>query len=345
MTAITKPSPRRKLTHAQIEAVRHQRSRSMLLFITDRCPVNCDHCSVDSRPDSPTIRDFVLFDQILDWLGARIGIEIIGISGGEPFVERKGLRMATERLRAAGKQLVVFTSGVWAQTSAVPVWIEEVLRECACIYLSTDAFHATGVGDEQFVRAARTIVRAGSSLVVQVVAYGDGEARARSLLARALGNDWQSQAELNLVQPLNNGRGQGMFARIAWSRGESFGPCALARSPMLRYDGVVTGCCNEGVIMGQGPKRLRQHCSDASAIDAAVEGFAADPLLHAIGTAGLGVVVQHPKLKALARERFSSNCELCWKVFERMPDRSEPDRMMTLIDRLVPDPGPVELTT
>ena len=57
-----------RLGWEEIEELRHDRGRSTLLFVTDRCPVGCAHCSVDSRRDSPTITDFELYGEILDWL-------------------------------------------------------------------------------------------------------------------------------------------------------------------------------------------------------------------------------------------------------------------------------------
>src|SRR5688500_5951792 len=96
-----------KLTHADIENIRSNRGRSMLLFITDRCPVGCLHCSVDSRRDSPTISDFALFEEILSWICENPELEVVGISGGEPFVERRGLTMASQVLADSGKQQVI----------------------------------------------------------------------------------------------------------------------------------------------------------------------------------------------------------------------------------------------
>ena len=57
-----------RLGWQEIEDIRNERGRSTLLFITDRCPVGCAHCSVDSRRDSPTITDFELFGEIVEWL-------------------------------------------------------------------------------------------------------------------------------------------------------------------------------------------------------------------------------------------------------------------------------------
>lgn len=328
---------RPSMRHAEIEAIRRERGRSMLFFITDRCPVGCEHCSVDSRADSPTVADFSLFEDIVEWMCDAPELEVIGVSGGEPFVERRGLSLATERLAAAGKRVVIFTSGVWAGGGAAAPWIGETIARCCCIYLSTDAFHARAVGDEHFVRAARTIASAGVWMVVQVLDDGGSLARAAGLLRLTFGERWAELAEINVVSPVNTGRGAEVFTRLARTRGDAFGSCSLARSPMVRYDGVVTGCCNESVLMGGGPSRLRRRVDAREGLMAAVRAFHDDPLLRVIGGAGLGALTIHPRFADLSEERFASNCEMCWKALDRAPLLDGTDRLMRALGTLEAD--------
>ncbi|MDC0670580.1 radical SAM protein [Nannocystis radixulma] len=324
----------RRLTHAEVEQIRARRGRSMLLFITDRCPVGCAHCSVDSRPDSPTIEDFPLFSDIVEWICAAPEIDVVGISGGEPFVERRGLSLASQRFAAAGKQQVIFTSGVWATADEPPAWIREILARSSCIYLSTDVFHARTVADDRLVRAARAIATAGAWIVLQVLDHADSLARAEQALRDAFGEDWAAHAEINPIVPLTNGRGGGVFTRLARVPGHMFGPCSLVRSPMVRYDGLVTACCNESVIQRLGPARLRRPVTSQAQLDAAVRGFHADPLLRVIGGVGLGALTEHPRFKDLAHERYADNCQMCWKVLDRAGATDQPDRLITLISTL-----------
>jgi hypothetical protein len=97
---------------------------------------------------------------------------------------------------------------------------------------------------------------------------------------------------------------------------------------------LVTGCCNESIIMGGGPSRLRQRVRSMTELEAAVEGFHADPLLRAIEGAGLGVLTQHPRFADLAEEKCMSICDLCWKMLDRLPNRDEPDRLINAIATL-----------
>jgi organic radical activating enzyme len=329
----------RRLTHAALDAVRRTRGRSVLLFITDRCPVGCGHCSVDSRRDSRTISDFALFGEILDWICEESSIQVVGISGGEPFVERRGLSLASRRLAKAGKQQVLYTSGVWATSPKPSAWIREVLGRCGCVYLSTDAFHARQIADERYVRAARSIAEAGAWIVVQVLGIERMREHAEELLERAFGRGWGEHAELVSTSPVTSGRGANVFERGKQTPGHAFGPCSLATSPVLRYDGLVTGCCNESVIMDAGPQRLRRRAANKREVADVVGGFRNDPLLRVIGEAGLGALTEHPRFADLANARFGRNCELCWKMFARVPDNdpARPDRLLEgILDMVSP---------
>lgn len=333
---MTASSRARRMTHSDIEQIRRTRRRSVLLFITDRCPVGCQHCSVDSRLDSRTISDFRLFGEILDWLCAKSEIEVVGISGGEPFIERRGLMIASHRLAEAGKRQVVYTSGVWAAATTTARWISDVLGRCSCVYLSTDAFHARTVADDSFLRAVHAIAAAGTWMVVQVLDHERMVDRAERLLRDAFGESAADFAELNVIVPLTNGRGANVFTRSVRLPGHAFGACSLVASPMVRYDGLVTGCCNESVIMNLGPSRLRQRVGSIEELEHAVEGFHADPMLRAIGEAGLGALTVHPRFADLAEEQLTSNCQLCWKMLHRFPKEATADRLIEAISTLTP---------
>lgn len=325
----------KRLGFSEIEALRRTRGRSTLLFITDRCPVGCAHCSVDSRRDSPRIADFQLFGEILDWLCDREQLEVVGISGGEPFVERRGLTLAVRRLTEAGKRVVLYTSGVWARRRVPPAWIREVLDASSTVLLSTDAFHQEQIDDATYVNAARAIAASGAWIIVQVIGIEPMVNRARELLRAAFGERYSDFAELRTTPALTAGRGADVFTRTERTLGHAFAPCTLVASPIVRYDGVVTACCNESVIMGFGPDRLRRLARSRTDVAAAIDAFQADPLLRAIGGAGPGALTSLPRFADLAGTEFKSICDLCWKLADRTKDDESPDPLIDVINTVV----------
>ncbi len=331
---MTLAPPDDRLTWQAIDDIRNERGRSTLLFITDRCPVGCAHCSVDSRVDSPKITDFELFGEIVEWLVAQ-DYDVIGISGGEPFVERRGLALAARRITEEGKRLVTYTSGVWAKRPEPPAWIAEVLDRCTTVFLSTDAFHQAGVGDGHYVNAARAIQRSGAWIVVQVLDVDDMVQRAADLLCEAFGPRWEDWAELHPLTPLTAGRGADVFMRTKHHPGSAFAPCGSLASPTIRYDGVIAACCNERAIMGWGPKALRRRGTDRESMGAAMDALQADPLLRAIGSVGPGALTAHPRFADLADAQFSDICGVCWKLLDRTAADIEPDPLIEAISTVL----------
>lgn len=317
----------RRLTHAEVNRIRQTPGATVLLFITDRCPVGCAHCSVDSRPDSPRITDFALFEQIVERLCADPVLTTVGVSGGEPFVERRALSLAARRFAESGKDLVVYTSGVWGGAQDPPRWIHQVLDRCRCVYLSTDAYHEAGTGAERFTRAAQVIADHDLPIVVQVVDQDGSVQRAESLLHAAFGDAWPQYAELVPTQGLPHGRGADLFERTQRVPGRQLGLCELVVSPVVRYDGRVTACCNESVLMGAGPAELRRDCADGGEVEEALAGFRKAPLYQALGLVGGGALTAHPKFADLAERPFSDICGLCWAMTRRVRAQ-EPDPLL-----------------
>jgi hypothetical protein len=351
----------RRLTAAEIEQARLIPGNSALVFLTDRCPVGCAHCSVDSSRDSPRITDFGLLDELIAGLVSLRGTRVVGVSGGEPFIERRGLTTTVRTLAEAGKQLVIYTSGLWAANADVPRWTAEVLALASCVYLSTDAYHAAHVEDATFVRAARAIQAAGPWIVTQVAGPAAQAARAESLLSAALGPAWREHAEVRRVPLLTAGRGAGLSrASHAGSGpggavppdprggpggavppdprgqpGADFGRCLLAAAPVIRYDGWVSACCNETVAMGGGPGRLRRRVSTGTELAAALDAFAADQYLRAIGTAGMGALTALQTYQDLSARPFPHICQMCFQMCTRQPGAGD-QAILTLLGQRGP---------
>lgn len=324
----------RQLNYATVEYFRHMPGLSALLFITDRCPVGCAHCSVDSLADSPTITDFDLFQSLVETLATQASLALVGISGGEPFVERRGLCLAVDRLAKAGKYIIIYTSGIWAK-STVPAWIRQVLRSTATVFLSTDAFHAAAIKDEQYVRAARIICDEGAWIIVQVLEAEEMVSKAENLLHAAFGQNYEDFAEIHPIPMLPYGRGVSIFSPRPYFLGAKFGACKALASPVVRYDGVVTPCCNERTIMGQGPARLRRHATTSEEVAEAFAEFRNDHLLSVIGGIGAGALTHHPRFTDLAEREFSTICELCWVAQERAhPLGDQSDRLLAAMTML-----------
>lgn len=305
----------RRMKSEDVDRARATPGRAILLFLTDRCPVGCAHCSVDSRADSPTIRDWDLFRDVVSAI-CNHSADVVGISGGEPFIERRGLIHATSAFAAAEKDIVIYTSGVWARPSGMPAWIRGVISRCSCLVLSTDAFHQATVYEERFIEAARQLAAEEIWVIVQALDLDDTIPRTEELLERAFDGPYGAYAELRPIPPLPYGRAAGLFTQAHRQPGHSFGRCVSLAAPVVRYDGRLTACCNEQVIMGKGPRLLQARARDAEAASAALQSFDDDPRLEAMRSLGAGLLTALPGNAAFSEREYPSICGLCWDMFD-----------------------------
>ncbi|HZN16633.1 MAG TPA: hypothetical protein VFB84_00285 [Micromonosporaceae bacterium] len=297
------------LTLAEINRLRATPGATVVLFLTDRCPVGCAHCSVSATATSPTIRDWPLFTEVVRGVCGLTAVQAVAVTGGEPFAARRGLCYAVDELRAAGKAIVVFTSGYWA-TGSVPEWTGRVLASTATVFLSTDSFHAralaarrplSGAAPElpRHIRnAAAAITAAGCHLVVQVLNEPGLAEAVRTHLP---------DAEVSVVGALATGRGADAFAPGPRRPAAQLGRCTLLNSPTIRYDGTVTACCNESVITGSGPAALRRRVTRADEVAGALASLRAEPVAAVMARFG------PPALPTLAVGSYHSICEACWQ--------------------------------
>jgi hypothetical protein len=304
----------RGLNHARAEELRRTPGATVVLFLTDRCPLRCAHCSVASRPDSPTIRDWPVFTEVVAGICDLEQVRAVAVTGGEPFAERRGLLHAVRRLHAAGKAVVLFTSGHWAGRRRTP-WTDEVLRLTSTVYLSVDSFHAA-VSKRSASAAVAAVEAAGCNLVLQVLDEPGAVDGARALSATA---------EVTVVPPLATGRGATLFPPPAPRPADSFGRCRLVGSPTLRYDGVVSACCNEAVITGAGPDGLRRRVTHRDEVAPALAALRDDPVLRLVGAYG------PTALEPVAPGPFRGVCGSCWAAHDRVATDPRARALVTLL--------------
>lgn len=318
----------RRLTLADIERLRRVPGRTVLFYITDRCPVGCAHCSVAARLGGPRVTDYPLFAEMVAGISAEPDVQAVAISGGEPFTERRGLGMAMDAFTGAGKDVVIFSSGHWASGHRCPRWIANVLARTSTVILSTDSFHQATVGLERFGRALGHVAEAGCHIVAQVLDEPGGIARVRAVLRSALGQNWADRADVKPITPLRAGRGREVFPSRGTHAVAELGPCPLTASPTVRYDGAVTGCCNETVIAGGGPAGLRMGAGNAAEVRAALARFSTDPLLRAMGSVPPRAWTALPPFAALAGGRYESLCDLCRRAHDTLHEDDDRGRRL-----------------
>jgi hypothetical protein len=325
-----------------IDRIRSQPGRAVLLYLTDRCPVGCAHCSVSALPRGPR-PDLTVVGRLVDELCARDQLRLAGISGGEPFAERRALELATTRLAAAGKQLVLYTSGNWGRDDGtVPGWTRAVLARASCAVLSTDRYHAARIPGPRYQAALRATAEAGAWIAVQVIGRPAQTAAAERLLTAALGPSWPDHAEIRATPLLPRGRaarpdretGSGRPAAPSGSPGRpgyAAGRCSLASTPVVRYDGRVTACCNEDVVTGAGPDALHARADGPQELPAVLDALARDPFLAAVTAFGPAALTRLPRYRHLGAQAHPDICAACWALLGCGADSDPALRALALL--------------
>lgn len=342
------------LTLAEADRIRARRQQAVLLYLTDRCPVGCSHCSVSALRDGPRPGrelDRELVVRLVDELCDTPRVRLVGISGGEPFTERRMLGEVTARLAGAGKLIVLYTSGVWGRTDGTaPDWTRTVLARASCVVLSTDAQHAERVPQACYVAALRATADAGTWIAVQVIAAQGQRAAAERLLTAAFGAGWNDWAEIRNTELVRRGRaavpqpdGTGHGAGNSTGRDTggglpSAGPCHLAGAPVVRYDGRIAACCNEDVVTGAGPAALQAAAEDPLGLRESLARLRNDPYLRAVRSAGPGALALLPRYREVATAGHGDGCELCWTLLDH---GAHDDPMVALLGRNVPGDDPM----
>lgn len=328
------------LTLADIDAIRVQRLRSALLYLTDRCPVGCAHCSVSALPRGARPADAELLESLVDGICASASITLVGISGGEPFTERRALQEVTSRLSAAGKRLVLYTSGNWGRDNGTaPPWTRAVLTRAATVVLSTDRYHADRIPSARYVAAVTAAAAAGSWIAVQTTGAA---ASAEGLLTSAFGNSWRDRAEIRVTKLLSRGRATSLpapgGATTAGRPGRDYGPCRLASAPVIRHDGRLTACCDENVVTGHGPAHLHATARTAAGLARHLAAFRDDPYLAIIAAAGPGALTRLPRYREIGDSYHDDICSACWALLRGGANQDPAVRAigLTLLNRAEP---------
>jgi hypothetical protein len=200
------------------------------------------------------------------------------------------------------------------------------------VVLSTDAYHAARIAAPRYLAALRAAAESGTWIAVQVIGTPAQTAAAGRLLTAALGPSWPDHAELRATALLSRGRAAAappadaspalppIPAPPPRQPGYSSGPCWLARTPVVRYDGRVTACCNEDVVTGGGPAALHGRANGAGELREALGAMAGDPFLAVVAAAGPGALTRLPRYREVGERTHPDICSACWALLGRGAD-------------------------
>jgi hypothetical protein len=292
-------------------------------MLTDRCPVGCSHCSVDSTSTSLGPKSIEEQCERVATLTADDRVRALVITGGEPFAHPKAL-LAVLR-RANGRVYrAVHTSAYWGRRSESGLYAQ-ILQNIDTLLIGVDTFHSERIPRDAVVSALRAAHAGGCWVVLQALDLPVGPASphvelAEAIALEAFGEEWRRAAEIMPIPPIAAGRAS-MDGRF--SKATRPGACGLAHGPILRHDGTLTACCNERVVLGAGPAALRTEVGDD--VPSALARLEAAPLVRMVRSLPPNEVLELAEsMTGVPSPTSQDTCSACWALGALLETLSEP---------------------
>ncbi|MFE5197974.1 radical SAM protein [Streptomyces sp. NPDC056601] len=265
-------------------ALRPIPAAGLIIEVTRRCPMSCDHCvtsstmAVQEHSEVPALR-------LLESFSADDRPEVIALTGGEPLLRPHLVKALAERAHRVGTKVHLLTGMFFARSRAVPAPIDQALNSLDHVSVSLDAYHEREVPRAAVFAILKQLIREGIQVSCQTVA-----ATAEDPYVVQLVDDVRTTFEdqvpilvsaLHPVGraadlPLQDGRPGHTSAQS-----DGLAPCTMAAWPVLCADGRVVACCNHKVVegvdaphlqlnqtAGEDWKTLRQRCQGDLALQA-----------------------------------------------------------------------------
>lgn len=289
--------------------------------LTERCTAACRHCALSAGPGG---RPAAAPSTVARWVrsvGEAPTTQAIGITGGEPFLERAALDAALGAAHDAGLRTTVFTNACWATSPEAACEALAQLPHIDLLEISADVFHEEFVPLGNVRRAAEAALDAGTGVWFQVA-----EVEAESFgtrLREVLGPRITGAAEFSEAAILDAGRSLG----APWSDRPPLtaelptGACKRLGTPLVCPDGSVLACCSEYAYGELCPTALRLGTLEERSLSAMVRDAQSDPLLaalRALGPAYVADVARHSGWHA-GRYREGNVCDLCLDLLREAP--------------------------
>lgn len=90
--------------------------KSITLDLSDKCSAKCDHCCLECGPQNLNQLAEEKIESILMEIERYSWIEVVNITGGEPFLNRSLLYKIFSKIMKMNKQATCVTNGFWAVT-------------------------------------------------------------------------------------------------------------------------------------------------------------------------------------------------------------------------------------
>jgi hypothetical protein len=244
--------PRATMYLSDIVAHTFRFHRAVYISLTQKCPIKCAHCFVESGPEREETSDLSEFRQWIDSLLNGPDMDILFFSGGEPYSHPRALRYGLERCAVAGRYSVVATSAFWAKDKDVAGRFLDHFPYPRCLCISTDIYHERFV-PLSYVRTAAEVAQArGVHVTIQITKSPTGYVEFMERYEREVPYDLIAPSEIFIAEFSSVGRATSECRRAETADQDiPAAPCVWLGTPWLHEDGTLCACPNLAVFERQ----------------------------------------------------------------------------------------------
>ncbi|MGZ8240051.1 MAG: radical SAM protein [Methylobacter sp.] len=216
--------------------------------LTQRCPMNCAHCSTNSTMASTEFPS-EMFLRFVDTFEVDNHPEVIAISGGEALLRPKLVRSLAEIAREVGTRSTVLSGMFFARAGRIPLPIRKAINAVDHFSVSIDVYHERLVPRANVFFVLDALLSDGIDLSIHIAGQNATDPYLEDLI-----NEVQSTFDNKIPMLVNSvssfGRAKAWVTRGVQIVPENIdaNPCAMAAWPVVGFDGTIIACGNDNVL-------------------------------------------------------------------------------------------------
>lgn len=290
--------------------------------ITWRCDIRCAHCNqehlkVDLNDD--------LFELFLTWILVNVGLDEIGITGGEPFLKKDTIENISRFANEHSLPFSIITNGRWANK------YDDIHKQLSklqdmglsLVTISTDKYHQKYVPIENLLN----ILAVCKELDIQTHIYSTldyANLRENTETMEALAYITQEHPNVEISSRYSIPVGYSLLNRINTNSGFEISELNLTcpqRNQMTVWpNGDVLPCCTAGTH-----KNLAIGNILVNTPQEIYEEYQVNKILNLIRDYGVGALVSalsKTQRKEISSKKYISACHLCMEINSNLACRN-----------------------
>lgn len=295
----------------------------LILQLTLRCPLRCEHCIVDASPNREEEMTVEQAVNLLEEIGRENEVKVVAITGGEPFLNLERLGAILTVAQKYNLKIAIVTSASWATDYNKAIKILKQLPPIANLSLSADKYHLDFVSLKRVKNAAQAAISLGIEVGAFICLESD-EDDFLQIFQQNMGEELYTKMKIIteyvhiIGRAINSVEINSKIERVALEDLPTVG-CPTASAPAIMTDGTVMACCGDTVSDTQNWEALKLGNLNHESISEILSKAEDNLLVHALRLMG------PKKLALIAAEKFGNHifkqlyeknniCDICRTV-------------------------------